>query len=303
MGADEKLTAEVKRVALASGADLVGVASIDRFDGAPADVHPRSIFGETQSVIAMACRMVRGALKSIEEGKFWQAYNCDSYQYLNEVLAPHMLRKVVTFLEDRGYTSVPIHNPFCVGVGRPVRPGEARPDGMVSLRVIGCAAGLGELGLSKLLLTPQFGPRQRVFAVLTDAMLQPDPLLAEGICRNCGSCAQACPAGAISLERSIRFAIQGRDFSHANVDFAKCVHCHTGWDGRYSPFLEGDSSPDNLPPYYRFLDHRFRHRSICGARGCVRACMDHLEKTGRISARYRTPMIEGKQWVIETPPG
>jgi hypothetical protein len=29
--------------------------------------------------------------------------------------------------------------------------------------------------------------------------------------------------------------------------------------------------------------------------------MDHLEKTGRITKLYRTPMIEGKQWVIEDP--
>ncbi|MHC4591227.1 MAG: hypothetical protein ACYS8L_00870 [Planctomycetota bacterium] len=104
---NEELTAQVKEVGLASGADLVGIASIDRFDNASADVHPRSIFTKTQSVIALACRMVRGALKTIEEGNYWQAYNCDSYQFLNEVLAPHMLRKVVVFLEDKGFTAVP----------------------------------------------------------------------------------------------------------------------------------------------------------------------------------------------------
>ena len=295
---DEELTAEVKRLALESGADLVGIASIDRFDNAPPELHPRCIFGKTRSVIALACRMVRGALKTIEEGNYWQAYNCDSYQYLNEVLAPHMLRKIVMFLEDRGHTSVPIHNPFCSGVGRPVKPGGPRPDGMVSLRVIGCAAGLGELGQSKLLLTPQFGPRQRVFAVLTDAMLAPDPLLAEGVCDNCGSCAKGCPADAIPRERTIELEIGNRTFSHADVDFAKCVHCHQGWDPRYSPFVDEESTREDPPPYFRFLERRFRHQSICGARGCVRACMDHLEKTGRIEKQYHTPMIEGEQWVI-----
>ena len=39
----------------------------------------------------------------------------------------------------------------------------------------------------------------------------------------------------------------------------------------------------------------------CVGRGCVRACMDHLEKAGRIEKQYRTPMIEGEQWVIEGP--
>ena len=294
------LTSEVKKIALEAGADLVGIASIDRFDNAPADLHPRTIFGHTQSVIALGCRMVRGALKVIEEGNYWQAYNCDSYQYLNEILAPHMLRKITVFLEDQGYTSVPIHNPFSSHQGRPVRPGGTRPDGLISLRVVGCAAGLGELGLSKLFLTPQFGPRQRIFALLTDAVLEPDPLLPEGsVCDNCGQCAKACPGDAIPLERSVEFKVGDRVFSHAPLDCEKCHTPHIGWDPRYSPFLKEDSSPDNPPEYYKWLDMRFRHHTICGGRGCIRMCVDHLERTGRIEKRYQTPMVEGEQWEIE----
>jgi len=292
-------TADVKHIAKQAGADLVGIASIDRFEHAPANVHPRSIFGHTQSVIALGCRMVRGALKTVEEGHYWQAYNCDSYQFLNEIFAPTMLRKIVVFLEDQGYTAVPIHNPFGAYAGRPVYPGGPKPDGMISLRVVGCAAGLGELGMSKLFLTPQFGPRQRMYAVLTDAELEADPLLTEPVCDECGACIKGCPADAIPSERTVEVPIGDKVFCHGDLDTGKCSHVHTGWDPRYSPFLKEDSSRENPPPYYRFLDHRFRHRAICVGRGCVRACMDHLEKTGRLEKQYKTPMIEGKQWVIE----
>ncbi len=296
---DARLTNEVKGLAREAGADLVGIAPIERFDGAPPGYHPCAIFSKTRSVVALACRMVRGALKTIEEGNYWQAYNCDSYQYLNEILAPHMLRKITLFLEDRGYTGVPLHNPFAFHKGRPVRPGGTNPDGGVSLRVVACAAGLGELGLSKLLITPQFGPRQRVFALLTDAELTPDPLQAEPICDDCGACVRACPAGAISLERTVQVQIGDRMFSHGALDTGKCIYIHQGWDPRYSPFLDADSTRETPPAYYRFLDQRFRHHSICGGRGCLRACMDHLEKTGRIEKQYHTPMIEDRQWVIE----
>ena len=292
-------TVEVKHIAKQAGADLVGIASIDRFEHAPVHLHPRSIFGHTQSVIALGCRMVRGALKTVEEGHYWQAYNCDSYQFLNEIFAPNMLRKIVVFLEDHGYTAVPIHNPFGAHAGRPVYPGGPKPDGMISLRVIGCAAGLGELGTSKLFLTPQFGPRQRMFAVLTDAELEADPLLAEPVCDECGACIRGCPADAIARERTVELPIGGQVFRHGEFSPGKCSPVHQGWDPRYSPFLKEDSSRENPPPYYRFLDHRFRHRGICVGRGCVRACMDHLEKTGRLEKQYKTPMIEGKQWVIE----
>jgi ferredoxin len=301
MARDEHLTAEVKKVALEAGADLVGVASIDRFDNAPPELHPRTVFRQTETVIALGCRMLRGSLKTIEDGTYWQAYNCDSYQYLNEVLAPHMLRKIVLFLENRGFTSVPVHNPFAENEGRPVRPGGVRPDGYVSLRVMACAAGLGELGLSKLVLTPQFGPRQRIFGVLTDALLEPDPLFTGSICDECGSCVTGCPAGAIPTERDVEVRIGERVFRHGLLDRAKCITVHQGWDARSSPFMKKDSTRENPPQYYKFLDHRFRHRSICGGRGCIRACLGHLESIDRIP-RYQTPMIEGAQWVLEEPP-
>ncbi|MBD3181894.1 hypothetical protein GF312_06360 [Candidatus Poribacteria bacterium] len=293
------LTNDVKAVAKQAGADLVGVASIDRFDYAPSDVHPQSIFSHTKSVIAIGCRMVRGALKTVEEGHYWQAYNCDSYQFINEILSPMILRKIVLFLEDQGYTAVPIHNPFGTHAGRPVYPGGPKPDAIISLRLIGCAAGLGELGISKLFLTPQFGPRQRMFAVLTDAELESDPLLTENVCDECGACIKGCPADAIPRERTVKARISDKIFSHSDIDFKKCVYFHQGWDPSYSPFLKEDSSKENPPSYYRFLDHRFRHRAICVGRGCVRACVDHLEKTGRLEKQYKTPMIEGEQWILE----
>ncbi len=295
-----ELTRDVKRIALEAGADLVGIAPIERFAGAPEGFHPAGIFSHTRSVIALGVRMLRGALKTIEEGNYWQAYNCDSYQYLNEILAPHLLRKIILHLERHGYTSVPLHNPFAFHTGRPVRPGGTRPDGGISLRVIGCAAGLGELGRSKLFLTPQFGPRQRMFGILTDAELVGDEQLPPGsVCDDCGACTRACPADALDGERTCEVRIGDYTYTHVPLDCARCAPIHQGWDPTYSPFVGPDSSRDNPPHYFQFLQRRFRHQSTCGGRGCVRACVDHLEKAGRLAETYRTPMIEGEQWVIE----
>ncbi len=293
---NDDLAALVKKTALDAGADLVGIGSIDRFDKAAEDVHPYSIFKHTKSVIAVACRQIRGTLKTIEDGLYWNAYNCDSYQYLNEILSPSILRKICLALEEHGYTSVPVHNPFHPHSGRAVGENNTAPDGMVSLRVMGCAAGLGELGLSKVFLTPQFGPRQRIFAVLTDAELEPDPLMREHICDECGLCAKSCPAGAISTDRNVEIDMGERVFSHGELDCQKCVRIHQGWDPEYSPFIEEGHNRENPPSFYKFIDHRYRHHSICGGRGCLRACMDHLEKTGKIEKQYKAPMIEGKQW-------
>ncbi len=297
------LAEQVRCVALEAGADLVGFAPVSRFDAAPPELHPRTIFPQTRTLIAIATRQLRGALKAVEEGTYWQAYNCDSYWFLNEVLSTTILRRIVFALEERGFTSVPVHNPFHPHAGRKTRGDQpAGPDGMLSLRVAAVAAGLGELGHSKLLLTPQFGPRQRVFAVLTDAELEPTPLFQGKLCDGCLSCVKACEACAIGHKREVKFTIEGREFAHAPFDAKACGRVHCGDDPRFSPFWTGAEKEGERPSYSRFLSDRFRHLAICVGRGCLRACLDHLEKTGRIQAAFKTPLIERERWKLDEPP-
>ena len=68
----------------------------------------------------------------------------------------------------------------------------------VSQKVLGHLAGLGWIGRSSLLVTPEFGPRVRVGTVFTedDVGLTGQPHL--GDCGDCMACSEACPAGAIS---------------------------------------------------------------------------------------------------------
>ncbi len=295
----DALTERVRRAALQHDADLVGFAPISRFDNAPPELHPRTIYPQTRTVIAVAVRQARGTLKTAEEGTYWQAYNCDSYWYLNEVIAPRLLRGIVMELEKDGCTSVPVHNPFHPHTGRRLRDDQpSGPDGMVSLRLIGVAAGLGELGHSKVLLTPQFGPRQRIFSVFTDAELEPTPLFTGEVCDGCLACVRECQAGAIGEDRSVKLTIEGRQYSHAPLDEDACGRVHCGADPRFSPFWTGDEPEGEQPSYSKFLQHRFRHLSICVGRGCLRSCLDHLEKTGRIEAQFNTPLIERDRWQV-----
>ena len=297
------LTRQVRQVALDAGAALVGFAPISRFEHAPAENHPHTIFPHTQTAIAIALPQPRGTLKAVEEGCYWQAYNCDAYWYLNEVEAPRILRVLAMFLEEHGYTSVPVHNPFHPHSGRQVRDDQPfGPDGMISLRMLGVAAGLGELGVSKVLLTPEFGPRQRIFGLFTDAELTPTPLFTGCICDGCMQCATQCEAQAIGRERSDTMVIDGHKFSHAPLDCAACSVVHQGNDPRFSPFWNGTEAEGDSPSFNQFSQHRFRHLAVCVGRGCLRACLDHLEKTGRISAAFRTPMIERERWKLHAPP-
>jgi len=58
-------------------------------------------------------------------------------------------------------------------------------------------AGLGFIGKSGLLITPQFGPCVRLVTVFTDLPLPNGQPILEGRCGGCRLCVEACPAGAI----------------------------------------------------------------------------------------------------------
>jgi len=74
--------------------------------------------------------------------------------------------------------------------------------GAISYRHLAELAGLGYRGWHSLLITPDFGPRLRLAAVLTDAPLTPSKpdYREESYCAKCGgACAKICPAGAIKI--------------------------------------------------------------------------------------------------------
>ncbi len=295
------LTEDLRTLALAEGADLIGFAPVSRFAEAPPENHPTTIFPSTRTAIAIGLAQPRGALKAVEEGCFWQAYNCDSYWYLNEVEAPRILRRLVMRLEEHGYDGVPIHNPFHPHSGRQIREDQPfGPDGMISLRVLGVAAGLGELGVSKMFLSPQFGPRQRIFGVLTNAELEPTPLFKGQVCDNCLACVRNCEAAAMGTDRTVKLRIEDVEYSHAPLDCQACGVVHRGDDPRYPPFWNGSEKEGEKPSYNKFCQDRFRHLSICVGRGCLRSCLDHLEKSGRLEKKFKSPFAERKRWKLES---
>jgi epoxyqueuosine reductase len=69
--------------------------------------------------------------------------------------------------------------------------------GVFSHKLAAHLAGLGWIGKSALLITPEHGPRVRWGTVLTDAPLQAGMPLDE-MCRDCDECVKGCPAHAFT---------------------------------------------------------------------------------------------------------
>jgi len=70
--------------------------------------------------------------------------------------------------------------------------------GLMSLKVLAKAAGLGWQGRSLLIVSPTYGPIHRWIAVLTDLKL-PGAAIIANQCGGCAMCVEECPTGALNL--------------------------------------------------------------------------------------------------------
>ena len=66
------------------------------------------------------------------------------------------------------------------------------------LQTAATLSGLGWIGKSALLVTPQYGPAARWTSVLTDAPLPTGTPIIESRCGDCRACVDACPGDACS---------------------------------------------------------------------------------------------------------
>lgn len=178
-------SSKVKSIMFSLGADLCGVADVNRFEDAPEGYHPLDVFPTCQSVISFACRFPAGVL------------SCKTAVPYTRV------RNSITAKMDA------IALDFCIEMDKlciaaiPIPTNESQWDSktkrwrsIISQKHAAQAAGLGTIGRHSLLITPEFGSMVWLGAVLTEAKLQPDPEL-EKICNDCNLCVKACPVNAL----------------------------------------------------------------------------------------------------------
>ncbi len=315
------LTAEeVKQVAKAMGADIVGIGTPDRWDGAPVQMDPRQIMPEAKSVIAFGFRIMRGSLRGVEEGTFFSNYSSMGYGGLNWLYIPHTMINIAKYIEDYGHEAIPLgHLSPWRGIdnegelrprySRPVEPGKAAPDVMVHLRIAAFLCGLGEIGYSKVFLTPQFGPRQRLGVMLTEAELEPDPIYdGPALCDRCMKCIAECPGDAINPDKTVKVTVAGHQLEWNDLDCERCgiyfrggVYADEGETGEYmSAQGRDDIKPGPISPFYQKPYNIYEYgEAICGAKGCIRACMIHLEERGVIENKFQTPFRRKKLWTVD----
>jgi epoxyqueuosine reductase QueG len=191
--------AAIKAKAREVGADLVGIADGKILDAHPPDPRdprrPSDITAlDAGRVIVLAKRLSSGVTRILPWG--------DRHKFYNDELALTALEEasleLVYWLEDHGYPAIivpPTHvDPWRYG-GKPTE----HQTTLLSLPHAAVEAGLGTLGLNLQLLTPEFGPRVLLTAVLCSVEVECDRRREDALCRgpSCGRCLLACPGDAV----------------------------------------------------------------------------------------------------------
>lgn len=186
-----KPDADLSRRARAPGAnyygnaDLTGVQEFIRAQGGDRVTgYPRAI--------VMGIRLPDNIVDMLEDrtdrtGAALYRHTC--YDTVNAALDTMALRTANT-LQQLGYRAFPV-------------PASKRANheliaGVFSQKLAAHLAGLGWIGRSCLLVTPECGPRVRWVTVLTDAPLAPTGPAIESRCGVCRACVEICPVHAFT---------------------------------------------------------------------------------------------------------
>lgn len=140
--------------------------------------------------------------------------------------------------------------------------------GSLSLKHIAQDAGLGEVGDNGLLLSPRFGIRLGLGAVLTDREILPVPAPAVPVqlCTHCGACIRACPVHALD---------------NGSLDAFRCRNITGALPGPLAGLFARLMGIQALEPALTSVANRVSNRSKARCSECLIACPFFKKYGGR----------------------
>lgn len=170
-----KLSEELEQFLKDNGAVLVGFGDMREIEAC-----------KYQTGIWVAIPIPVDIIEEIQDGPT-KAYG-EMYHIMNKKL-DEIVTKGVEFLEGKGYQAY-------AQTSRVVKRGEGDRT-KIPHKTVATRAGMGWIGKSCLLVTPEYGSGIRMSTILTDAPLECNEPINESKCGTCNRCVEACPAQAL----------------------------------------------------------------------------------------------------------
>jgi epoxyqueuosine reductase len=259
-----ELTKSVKEFARREGAPLIGIAPIERFEGAPSGHHPLDWIPNAKSVVVIGAPILPHVIayerllsnsfiyfdtqlrKDALQGHF---YDTSGRETLNLHLE-NVGYRVSCLLEGEGFGTLFFPVTYS-NLQKDIQNRVPNRFGLFSHRHAAVRAGLGEFGKVNVVITPEYGPRVRWTSIITEAELVPDPIIKKKVCLdNCTLCVERCGANAICLLPSAKTHDDPwiNPVSRTNIDMC--------WQNRKKNFCDGRCirvCPVKLKPSLKYL--------------------------------------------------
>ena len=173
-------------------------------------------------------------------------------------------------------------------------------NGLAIAPALGVMAGLGELSRLNKMISPEYGPLQRVFKVITDLPLAPTKPIDAGImrfCRTCKKCAEMCPARALSMETEPSWEVVGpwNNPGH-RAYFQDGPRCRTWW----SVSTVGCATCLAVCPFSR-KDKSFIHKVVAPTIS-ITPLLNGFFTRMHTAFGYSTPREPESWWDLDMPP-
>ena len=286
------------------GCDVFGVAPIERFEHAPDEFHPRIYLSTAKSVVVAGVKIVRGLTHVQRRQVAYLPYDMFGHAWLGNVAANLIALEVARILEDEGHLAVPLPATPCEESWTTTEDNEGWVgEQFIAYPPTAVAAGLGELGWHGMLLSPRYGPRQRLVVVITSAKLPASPMFEGQLCdpEDCGyRCVEACPVGAIEPEQGREIQVGDRSYDCGGFEGMRCLWATAGLSPKTCKFAPLELEvPENLDPKTYMANKRMFHSLSPGydkykfafsksafCADCLAACCDYLEESGKVENRF-----------------
>lgn len=204
-----QLENQIKNIAQESGAALVGIASRERLRDAPPSGDPDYLLPTTRSIVSFAVPLDGKAIRAFLGKTDWLSHCHDRKSAVQKLYG--IGDRLVDFLRTRGFEArgVDINNGYRPesGANDVTEMTDFIPD--FSHRYGAVAAGIGRLGWSGNVLTPEYGAVVELGTILTSAELKADPLLGANPCDRCNLCTAVCPVEMIGKKETIAVRVAG----------------------------------------------------------------------------------------------
>ncbi|MGE4575582.1 MAG: reductive dehalogenase domain-containing protein, partial [Candidatus Pseudothioglobus sp.] len=183
MGTEQQASDEIKKIALAFGAGLVGITKYDnrweysrKFSDMSSTSRPAEIPDNLNNVIVVAQPMDYELVRTVPSALSGSATGLG---YSHDAL---VVLSLTQYIRNLGYEAIASMNDTSLAIPYAIK------------------AGLGEYGRHGLLITPKYGPRIRLGKIYTNLPLAHDQPINFGVkefCEICRRCSKGCPVNAI----------------------------------------------------------------------------------------------------------